>query len=58
MVSVLALSGFLYFKAFYPNAVDGFAPFFLFSFGFPIAVAAFAKWKTFHHFDRHFLYGS
>lgn len=56
--SVLALSAFLYFQAFLPGVTDGFFPFFLFCFGFPVAVAAFAKWKTFHHFDRQFLYGS
>lgn len=56
--SVLALFAFLYFQAFFPGASEGFFPFFLFCFGFPVAVASFAKWKTFHHFDRQFLYGS
>lgn len=58
LASVLGLSSFLYFRAFYPEVADGFFPFFLFCFGFPLGVLGFAKWKTFHHFDRHFLFGS
>lgn len=56
LASVIAVTSFLYFRAFYPEPVDGFFPFLLFTFGFPLATIAFAKWKTFHHFDRHFLF--
>ncbi len=58
VVSVLAVSAFLYFQAFFPNPSAGFFPYALFSFGFPLAVTAVAKWKTFHSYDRHFLFAS
>ncbi|MDQ1343819.1 MAG: hypothetical protein QG650_539 [Patescibacteria group bacterium] len=58
LASVLALVGLLYFETFFPRVSEGFFPFLLFCFGFPAGVAVFAKWKTFHQFDRQFLFGS
>lgn len=58
VTSVLAVSAFLYFQAFFPGPASGFFPYVAFSFGFPLAIVTVAKWKTFHAYDRHFLFAS
>lgn len=56
--SVIGIVWFLYFDAFFPYPASGFFPYALFVFALPAVFSAVAKFKTFHHFDKQFLYGA
>lgn len=58
LLSLALLGVFLYGKTFFPDPTSGFFPFLAFCFGFPAIAGGIAKWRTFHRYDRHFLYGS